>query len=350
MKGKFIYCLPEEDLEYILTRTIDLWSQLKNKKLLITGGTGFFGIWFLESYLYAYNALNLNSDLIILTRDVKETIRKYPNVQNAGGITFIEGDLKTFKYPDYNVDFLIHAASGGSIMLNDQTDGSLVNNSIDGIRHLFDYARRCNGVKVLFTSSGAVYGKQPDGLTHIPENYSGAPDTMLPTSTYGESKRYCELLCALYGKQFNIEIKIARCFAFVGPFLPLTSNYAVGNFIYSSLKQEDIRILSDGTPRRSYLYSADLIIWLWTILFEGKSLYPYNVGSSDDLSIKELAEKVRNIVSPFLQIRVLGEKSSECIERYVPSVQRAFYELGLKQEIFLEEAICKTVKWYKNKV
>ena len=179
------------------------------------------------------------------------------------------------------------------------------------------------------------------------EGYHGAPDSANPRSAYGEGKRAAELLCALYAKQYELETKIARCFAFVGPYLPLDSHYAIGNFIRDGIKRGCVRIAGDGTPYRSYLYAADLAIWLWTILFRGRPSQPYNVGSEIEISILELAEAVAQSFHPRREV-VIGKKAVDrkTAERYVPSTQLALHELKLHQLINLSDSIKRTIAWY----
>ena len=131
--------------------------------------------------------------------------------------------------------------------------------------------------------------------------------------------------------------------------MPLDSNYAICNFIRDALKAGPITIQGDGTPRRSYLYAADLAIWLWTILFKGQSCYPYNIGSEDDLSISDLAQEVTKALSLQVPINILKKVvQNQSIERYVPSTQRARIELGLDAYIKLADAIRRTADWYRS--
>jgi dTDP-glucose 4,6-dehydratase len=154
-------------------------------------------------------------------------------------------------------------------------------------------------------------------------------------------------MCALQSIQSSIEIKIARCFAFVGPHLPLDTHFAIGNFIGDVLAGRPIRINGDGTPMRSYLYASDLAIWLWTTLFQAPHLTAINVGSDHDLSILELARAVVQSLNASIDIQVAKEVIPGAgIARYVPSVDRARRLLGLNETVDLQEAIRRTAAWY----
>jgi dTDP-glucose 4,6-dehydratase len=144
-------------------------------------------------------------------------------------------------------------------------------------------------------------------------------------------------------------MKIARCFAFVGPYLPLDKHFAIGNFIRDGLSGKNIQVKSDGSAYRSYQYAADLVIWLLHILVRGKSSLPYNVGSDEAISIADLAERVGQSFKPARQITIEKLREPHALaERYVPSLSRAKQMLDLTNSISLPEAIQKTIAWHKN--
>lgn len=337
------------DLDHILAHTKGLWEELRDQRIFITGGTGFFGCWLLESFTWANEKLGLNAMALVLTRDLNAFKKKAPHLASHPAIQFQLGDVSSFKFQEGNFSHVIHAATEASAKLNEEKPLLMLDMIIQGTKHTLEFAQHCKAKKVMLTSSGAVYGKQPYDITHITEDYVGAPDPMAPRSAYGEGKRMAELLCTVYANKYGIETKIARCFAFVGPYLPLDTHFAIGNFIRDGLKGGPIQVNGDGTPYRSYLYTADLVIWLWTILFRGKSCYPYNVGSQVHLEISSLANTVARLLQPQVEV-IIAQKPlyGRPSERYVPATKRALSDLGLRQIIDLPSAIKRTVAWHSQ--
>jgi dTDP-glucose 4,6-dehydratase len=321
MCSKCSTTLPPDDLDHVLAHTEGLWEQLRGRRIFITGGTGFFGRWLVESFLRANEKLDLNASAVVLTRKDRGS---------SSAVSFHRGDMRDFEFPSGQFYAIIHAATEQEFESN-----------VQGTRRVLDFARRSDAQRFLFTSSGAVYGKQPPQIPHLPEEYTGAPDTMDISSGYGQSKRVSEFLCAAYARQCGFGAAIARCFAFVGPGLPLDANYAIGNFIRDALAGGPIRVNGDGTPYRSYLYAADLAVWLWTILLKGESCRPYNVGSEEALTIAEVAAAVAAVIDPKLPVHIAHSRGAAC-ERYVPSTRRAQSELGVRQRVTLDEAIRRT--------
>lgn len=341
--------LPSQDLEHIMEHTRDLWEGMRSARLFITGGTGFFGKWLVESFLYANQQLDLKASASILTRQPASTQQTFPLLYTNPAIILLEGDVRNFKFPQGQYSHIIHAATDASAKLNEENPLLMLDTIIEGTRHALDFAIHSKAEKFLLTSSGAIYGRQPAHITHIPEEYEGAPDTLSPNSAYGNGKRTAEFLCSLYNKKFGLNAAIARCFAFVGPHLPLDAHFAIGNFIRDAKNGGPIIIKGDGSPYRSYLYMADLTIWLWTILLRGKSGRAYNVGSEKDISIEETAWAVARSESRPIEVKALGTKNSnQAAERYVPSTQRAQIELELKQFIDVEDAIQRTFQFIKS--
>ena len=346
MKKVKIYDLLTQDLDHILEHTKALWEDLRGKKIFATGGTGFFGKWLLESFVWANDQLKLDAQMHVLSRNPDSFKIRYSHLAEASGISFYQGDVRDFAFPQERFDFIIHAATDASAQLNAENPLLMVETIIEGTRRVLEFAKHCEAKRLLLISSGAVYGKQPPELSHVAEDYCGAPDPADPNSAYGEGKRAAELLCGLYSKKYGIETKIVRCFAFVGPYLPLDIHYAIGNFIRDGLADGLIRVSGDGTPYRSYLYAADLVIWLWTILFRGALGEAYNVGSEDAISIKDLAYEVSTAFSHSPQVVIAkAPMPGRPPERYVPSVRKAKESLGLDSWIKLDEALRRTIKW-----
>lgn len=337
----------QADIKYILDHTSNLFQGLNGKKILLTGGTGFFGKWLLESFLFAIKECALDIRIYILSRNPEAFNVRFPHLCQNTCFTYLKGDVTDFKFPELHVDYIIHAATEASAKLNIEQPLVMIDSIINGTRNVLEFARKNNVKRMLYISSGAVYGVQPDGLKGFPEDYSGSPNPLIPSSAYAEAKRTAELLCACYSKQYQIEIPVARCFAFVGPYLDLDAHFAIGNFIRNGLNGENIIIKGNGKPLRSYMYAADLVIWLLHILMLGKSAEAYNVGSDEVVSIKELAYKVADFF-PGLKVEVLNQSNlTDRNQNYIPDIQKAVKTFKLNKPIRIDESILKTIQYYK---
>lgn len=334
------------DLEYVLSRTEPLWRETRHRRIFITGGTGFFGCWLLETFLAANHAFDLRAQVVVLTRSPERFRSRCPHLVAGDIVELLTGDVRDFAFPAGEFSFVIHAATESVPRLTASNSDEMRTTIVEGTRRCLEFAQSHKTTKFLLTSSGAVYGPQPSEMTHIHEDYADVPNPTGPNSAYGEGKRIAESLCTQAART-GLECKIARCFAFVGPHLPLDAHFAIGNFIRDAMRGGPIEIQGDGTPRRSYLYAADLVIWLWTMLFRAPSARPFNVGSDKDSSIREIAAEVAAAIQPDLEIRV--QKSpvpGAPVSRYVPSVERAKKELALTEGVALHDAIRRTADWY----
>ena len=332
------------DLDEMLANTSGIFEELRGRRIFITGATGFFGCWLLESLAWANEYLGLQAKATILTRDPQRFKQRLPHLMNE--VEIVVGDVRTFTFPKDAFSHVIHAATESSVELNTKQPRVMFDTIVEGTRRCLEFAAQAGAKKFLFTSSGAVYGKQPSDLSHLPEEFSGAPDPLEPGSAYAEGKRAAELLCTLAAKQTGVETKIARCFAFVGPYMKLDAHFAIGNFIRDHVAGVPIRVNGDGTPLRSYMYASDLMIWLWMILFRGESCRAYNVGSEEAVSIAQLARTVAESTSKTTPVQIIGSPVPGApAARYVPRTARAQKELGLHCTIPLRTAIKRTTDW-----
>jgi nucleoside-diphosphate-sugar epimerase len=338
------------DVDLLLTGASALAGELRGARIFVTGGTGFFGKWLLEALIVLNRSHNLGLSISVLTRDPLRFRGAVPHLGSSAEVVLVPGDLCGLEPPKAQYDYALHVATETRPDFSAVPPSHLFESNLEGTRRFLHVVKACGVRKFLFTSSGAVYGPQPPELTHVPESATIGPDPTNAGSAYGESKRASEFLCAMAGKGTDAaEGKIARCFAFVGPHLPLDANYAIGNFIRDALSGGSIRIGGDGTPRRSYLYAADLAIWLLHILLRGRAGEAYNVGSSAHCSIRELAEAVARVVAPKCTIEVARTPIPGSLpSRYVPSVDKAANDLGLKSTVDLDEAIRRTAAWHSS--
>ncbi len=346
--------LSPEDMKHVLDGTRDLWPEMKDCRVLVTGATGFFGRWIMESLLAADARHALNLRVVALSRNPGAFLGRVPHLGDPR-VTWLTGsvvDLVPGALGGGRVDAVIHLATEADLQASAANAGAAAAVITEGTRRALEVAAHCQARRFLFASSGAVYGRQPAGLPLIPESHPGRPDPSdgSPYGPSGEAKRKAELLCSARAAQDGLGAVIARCFTFAGPALPLDGKFAFGNFMGDALDGVAVRVKGDGSPVRSYLYAADLAVWLWTLLLQGDPGRAYNVGSEQPLTLLELAERIAGELGG-KGVEVLGKPvPGKAPDRYLPSTLRARTELGLKEYFHLSEMIRRTAAWHRPPV
>lgn len=337
------------DLDHILEHTTGIWPELRDARIFVTGGTGYFGCWLLESFAWAVDRLGLNASMTVLTRSPEAFHRKAPHLASHRAITLHRGEIESFPFPEGRFTHVIHGATVAS--REDCRDEPLatLDHIVNGVRRTLECAVAAGARRFMLLGTGAMYGPQPAELSHVPETYRGAPVPTDERAVYAEGKRVSELLCASFQQKYGLECILTRGFAFVGPYMPLEL-YAISNFILDRINGRPIEIKGDSTTVRSYLYTADLAIWLWTMLVRGKPGRPYNIGSEEAHSIAELAAIVEAALPSDIPSAIVTRPGSTASgARYVPSTERARNELGLQQWISLDDAIRRTADWARSR-
>ena len=314
--------------------------------VLLTGGTGFFGRSLLRNWLSQAKNGEKIARVCVLSRDPKSFIQKYPEFSNKSWLHFHQGDiLNPASLPKVEVfSHILHAATD-STLGPQLTPLDRYIQIVDGTRNMLEYAVVNRISRFLLTSSGGVYGPQPNEMMDLPEDYNGMPNPLRPEHAYSVAKRCAEHMCSLYRDNFGLQIVVARCFAFVGKDLPLNAHFAIGNFIQDALNGNEILIKGNGTPIRTYLDQRDLAIWLTTMLYEGVDGEAYNVGSDSEISIQELAKLVRDTLAPHLIVRKSSQINMNHIRnRYIPNISKACQQLKLKVNYSLQQSIIDTAQ------
>ena len=321
------------------------WGTLRGARIFLTGGTGFIGRWMLESLALANAIENLGVSVVVLTRDPARFAEKAPHLVANPAFHFEAGDVLTLQPDGKAYTHVIHAATDARADLNENDPRRMFDTVLTGTRTALDFAVAAGARRVLFMSSGAVYGPQPWDMTHVAEDDRGGPDLMTHRSAYGEGKRAAEVLCAIYRKQFGLDVVTARIFALLGPLLSLDIHFAAGNFILDAMAGRTVTVNGDGRAVRSYLYIADLVTWLWVMLLRAPAGATYNLGSEDAISIGDLAALTSRLLGGGGHV-ILGRPDIGWNPgRYVPSTARIRAELQLEPTVGLDEAIVRAAMW-----
>ncbi len=336
----------ESDLSFIFQECKNQFEILSNKSILITGGTGFFGKWFLELIFYTNKNFNTNIFITVITRNKNKIFLENPHYKNNKFLNIIEIDILNLKNINQKFDFLLHmATTSARETYNGETDTNKVNTLVNGTKNIMKLAIQNNISKILFTSSGVVYGPSLKDKKKESDIFDSLD--LEKKNGLAKGKLLAEDIISNLSSENNINYKIARCFSFVGPYLPLDIHYAIGNFINDAKFNNKIIINGNGSPYRSYLYISDTLIWLIKLFISNEEGI-FNIGSERKIKIIDLANMIRDIVAPSKKVIIQKKEMEEGNFKrdiYLPNTSKIRNACNVKEWTTLEESILKTSKF-----
>jgi UDP-glucuronate decarboxylase len=352
-----------QDLDYICDGLTEEFRRMAGKRVLITGGAGFLGYYFVQSVLHWNRRQASASQIEVVVYD--NFARGVPDWLTALGsdpkLSVVRHDV-TLPLPDDigTFEFIIHGASIASPIYYRLHPIETMDANVNGLRFLLDYCRDRSRAKTpvegfLFFSTSEIYGDPTPENIPTPETYRGRVSCTGPRACYDESKRYGETLSVNFALEYRLPIKIARPFNNYGPGLKITDKRALPDFARDVLEGRDIVLLSDGSPKRTFCYVADAIIGYFKILVRGRDGEPYNIGiDKPEISIAQLADMVVSQAADLFGYRgkVVRQQSTDKDylvdnpNRRCPNIDKARSELGYEPKIYLEEGLRRSLVWY----
>ena len=332
----------KEDFEKSCTNTSNI-DKLQNSNILITGGTGFIGKWLTEMLIYLNENFNFNITIYLLSRNIP----KDSNYSRISYIHYIKSDIRNIKELPTVLNYIVHAAGTPDSKEHVSNPIKTIETIIGGTQKILDLSSRLpNLIKFIHISSNKIYG---NNFSTIPIDESNS--TIIGYNNqdvYSECKRMSETICKSYISEFHLPITIVRPFAFIGPFQHLDKPWAINNFIRDAILGGPIRILGNELSSKSYMYGSDLANYILSILVFGKIGEAYNVGSSNPITLIDLAKKIKNIINTEIEIKVKSSKDNYSKTIFdIPNVSKIENELNIKEGFGIDEALRRTILWNK---
>ena len=305
------------------------------EKHLVTGGAGFLGSHLVEKLMQS------NQEVICLDNfftGSKKNIKEWIQTPNFKLISQDVTEPITL-----DVDKIWHFACPGSPFHYQSNPIETAKTNFLGTLNMLKLAQR-TGAKLLFASTSEIYGDPK--INPQPENYFGNVNPNGIRSCYDEGKRISETLCSDFQRIYNLDIKIVRIFNTYGPRMLANDGRVISNFIIQGLQNKPLTIYGNGNQTRSFCYVDDMIDAILKIMASQVN-GPINIGHSLEVSIKELAEIIKNKINPRLEFIYKPLPSDDPLKRN-PDLEKVEKIINWFPNTSLEDGIAKTILWFKK--
>lgn len=345
----------EEDLRYISQQSLP-WCKLAGKVVLVTGAAGFLPAYMIETLLWLNEQRNTQNPtkVIGLVRNRVKAEARFAYHINRPDFRLLIQDVCEPLQLEGPIDYIIHAASQASPKFYGVDPVGTLSANVIGTYQLLTLAHRKQSRRLLFFSSGEVYGETSNKL--ISETAYGYLDPLNVRSCYSESKRMGENMVSCWNHQYGLSTSVVRPFHTYGPGMDLSDGRVFADFVADVVAGRDICMKSDGGAVRAFCYLADAVYGFFTVLLKGADAKAYNVGNDQaETSIIELAERLVALF-PERGIKIRQSPAAHdhdsvylksLIHRSCPDISQ-IRSLGWEPSIGLDEGFRKTVRSFET--
>ena len=282
-----------EDLEYLSNVDFIEYEKFRGKTFFISGITGLIGSMLANALAYANDKYSLDIRIVGLVRDIEKARILFTDIDC---LTFIEGNLDDFSFPENGIDYIVHAASPTSSKFFNENPVELISVVYNGTERMLQLAKE-KEARLIFLSTMEVYGT-PSTDDKISETSPSYLNTMSARSSYPEVKRLAENLVASYCAEYGVDGMVLRLTQTFGPGVKYNDGRVFAEFARSAVEKKDIILATKGETKRNYLYVADAVSAILCVLLNGESSSAYNVANEDTYcSIYEMAKLVADKVA-----------------------------------------------------
>ena len=340
----------EEDLDRIGADALSALEELAGKVVLVTGAAGFLMSYVVDALVHSNGELAEPCRVIAADNAIVSDWQRLSHLDGRSDVVLVDADVAEGVPSDEHFDYIVHGASIASPSLYRRYPLETIDVNVMGTRRLLELARE-RGARFLLLSSSEVYGDPPPDRIPTTEDYWGNVSPIGPRAPYDESKRLAETLCTTFHRQFGTPAVIVRPFNVYGPRLGLEDGRVMPDFLRDAVAGEQVALLSDGSPTRSFCYVSDFVTGLLLLLVGGSAGEPYNVGNDEEVTIRELAELVAELAeSPGVRYSESMDRDylTDNPSRRCPDLRKTKATIPWAPKVSLREGLARTLAHYRG--